>query len=285
MTTAIDAGTSGWRNFGDFKEHVIDKTKLRVLAFLDIAAKGMAYTDSEQSVQDINPKIAAAVAETFGDVIVGIKSAHYWARHEDSEHPAFASIDGAREAASLSGKIVMVDSIPIVPERTYPAILHRLSPGDVHTHVFVQQFPLLDEQGNVCRYLLEERKRGVRFDVGHGSGSFWFRQAVPCFEQGFWPDAISTDLHHQNVTETAIDLLYVMSKFYAIGMPLEDVLYRVTGAPALTVSHPELGTLEVGACADIAVLRVREGGFGFMDCGGTRMRGKGRLECVTTIRE
>ena len=284
VTTAVDAGTCGWRNFGDFKEHVIDRTKLRVLAFLDIAAKGMHYTDSEQSVADINPKIAAAVAQEWSAVIVGIKSAHYWARHEDADHPAFASIDGAREAAALSGKIVMVDSIPIPPERSYPAILARLAPGDIHTHVFAQQFPLLDEQGRVYDYMWKERERGVRFDVGHGSGSFWFRQAVGCLEQGFWPDTISTDLHHQNVTGPVIDLLYVMSKFYAMGMPLEEVLYRATRAPALAVSHPELGTLEEGACADLAVLRVRQGRFGYMDCGGARLTGEGRLECVATLR-
>lgn len=284
VTTAVDAGTCGWRNFGDFKENVIDATKLRVLAFLDIAAKGMAYPDSEQAVADINPKIAAAVAREWSDCIVGIKSAHYWPRHENREHPAFASIDGAREAAALCGKPVMVDSIPVVPERSYPAILSRLEPGDIHTHVFAQQFPLLNAQGKVEDYLRTERERGVRFDVGHGSGSFWFRQAVPCFEQDFWPDTISTDLHHQNVTGPAIDLLYVASKFLAMGMPLAQVLYRVTRAPALTLSHPELGTLADGACADLAVLRVREGRFGYLDCGGARLEGEGKLECVATVR-
>lgn len=284
VTTAVDAGTCGWRNFGDFKENVIDATKLRVLAFLDIAAKGMAYPDSEQAVADINPKIAAAVAREWSDCIVGIKSAHYWPRHENREHPAFASIDGAREAAALCGKPVMVDSIPVVPERSYPAILSRLEPGDIHTHVFAQQFPLLNAQGKVEGYLRKERERGVRFDVGHGSGSFWFRQAVPCFEQDFWPDTISTDLHHQNVTGPAIDLLYVASKFLAMGMPLAQVLYRVTRAPALTLSRPELGTLTDGACADLAVLRVREGRFGYLDCGGARLEGEGKLECVATVR-
>lgn len=284
VTTAVDAGTCGWRNFGDFKENVIDATKLRVLAFLDIAAKGMAYPDSEQAVADINPQIAAAVAREWIDCIVGIKSAHYWPRHEDGEHPAFASIDGAREAAALCGKPVMVDSIPVVPERSYPAILSRLEPGDIHTHVFAQQFPLLNAQGKVEDYLRTERERGVRFDVGHGSGSFWFRQAVPCFEQDFWPDTISTDLHHQNVTGPAIDLLYVASKFLAMGMPLAQVLYRVTRAPALTLSRPELGTLADGACADLAVLRVREGRFGYLDCGGARLEGEGKLECVATVR-
>lgn len=285
VTTAVDAGTCGWRNFGDFKEHVIDATKVRVLAFIDIAAKGMHYTSSEQAVADINPKIAAAIANTWPDVVVGVKSAHYWAKHEDAQHPAWASIDGALEAASACGKIVMVDSIPIVPERSYPDILARLRPGDIHTHVFAQQFPLLDEAGKMQPYMLEQRARGVRFDVGHGSGSFWFRQAAGCLENGFAPDTISTDMHHQNVTGPVIDLLYVASKFMALGMKLEDVLYRVTRAPALTVSHPELGTLDVGACADIAVLRVRKGPFGFMDCGGARQTGAEKLECVATLRE
>ena len=117
VTTAVDAGTCGWRNFGDFKEHVIDATKLRVRAFIDIAAKGMHYTASEQSVSDINPGIAAAVAREFSDIVVGVKSAHYWAKPEDAAHPTWASIDGAREAAQLCRKLVMVDSIPIAGER------------------------------------------------------------------------------------------------------------------------------------------------------------------------
>ena len=144
---------------------------------------------------------------------------------------------------------------------------------------------LMGENGRMQPYMLAERERGVHFDVGHGSGSFWFRQAVGCFNQGFWPDTISTDLHHQNVTGPAIDLLYVASKFLAIGMPLQDVLYRVTRAPALSIHRPELGTLDVGACADIAVLRNREGKFGYMDCGGARLTGEGKLECVATLRE
>ena len=161
VTTAVDAGTTGWRNFGDFKENVIDATKVRVLAFIDMAAKGMHYPPSEQAVADINPEITAAVANTWSDVIVGVKSAHYWAKHEDADHPIWASIDGAIKAASMSGKIVMVDSIPIVPERSYPDILARLRPGDVHTHVFAQQFPLMDENGRMQPYMLAERERGV----------------------------------------------------------------------------------------------------------------------------
>ena len=284
VTTAVDAGTTGWRNFCDFKDNVIDATKLRVLAFIDMAARGMHYTQSEQAVDEINPRIVAAVAQEYSAVVVGIKSAHYWARTEDKDHPTFASIDGAIEAAEMCGKIVMVDAIPVYPERTYPMFLSHLRPGDVHTHVFAQQFPLMDENGKMLPYMLENRARGVHFDVGHGSGSFWFRQAVRCFEQGFWPDTISTDLHHQNVTGPVIDILYVASKFLAMGMPLADVLYRVTRAPALTIHHEELGTLDVGACADIAVLRNREGSFGFMDCGGARLDGTSRLECVATMR-
>ena len=168
VTTAVDAGTTGWRNFGDFKEHVIDATKVRVLAFIDIAAKGMHYTESEQAVADINPRIAAAVAEEYSDVVVGIKSAHYWAKPADAEHPIWASIDGALDAANRCGKIVMVDSIPIAGERPYPEILAHLRPGDVHTHVFAQQFPLMDEQGKMMPYMLSARprrafRRGSRF--------------------------------------------------------------------------------------------------------------------------
>jgi dihydroorotase len=284
VTTAVDAGSCGWRNFGDFMDNVVRTATLRILAFVDIAARGMSYPPSEQSVREINPRIAAEVAKEYTDTVVGFKSAHYWPRHEDAMHPTWASIDGAMEAADLSGKIVMVDSIPIVPERSYSDILNHLAPGDIHTHVFAQQFPLMDNEGRMKPYILENRARGVKFDVGHGTASFWFRQAVGCFKQGFWPDTISTDLHRSNLNGPTIELLYVMSKFLAMGMPLEQVIAKTTLIPARELKRSDLGTLDVGACADVAVLRVRKGHFGYMDCGGARMTGEGKLECVGTIR-
>src|SRR5262249_17934701 len=156
----------------------------------------------------------------------------------------------------------MVDFYPWLPERPYPElILDRLRPGDIHTHVFAQQFPILDDQGKVFDHLFKARERGVIFDLGHGAASFWFRNAVPAIRQGFVPDSISTDLHTGNVNGPVVDMATTMSKLLAMGLSLEDVIARSTVAPAREIGRPELGTLGLGAGADIAVFAVDEGAF------------------------
>jgi dihydroorotase len=179
----------------------------------------------------------------------------------------------------------MVDFFPWLPERPYPElILERLRPGDIHTHVFAQQFPVIDEQGRVYDHLYRARERGIIFDLGHGAGSFWFRNAVPAIRQGFLPDSISTDLHTGNVNGPVIDMLTTMSKLLNIGLSLPDVIARSTVAPAREIGRPALGTLSVGAEADVAVLALDKGSFGFVDCGKFRFTGDRRLRCVVTLR-
>jgi dihydroorotase len=121
--------------------------------------------------------------------------------------------------------------------------------------------------------------------VGHGAGSFWFRHAVRAIAQGFIPDSISTDLHIKNVNGPVLDTLTTMSKFLNMGLSLQEVIYRTTVTPAQEIGHPELGTLDVGAEADVAVLALRKGDFVFTDCGRAKMRGDKRLECVLTVRK
>lgn len=286
VTTAVDAGTCGSRDFIRFKEQVIDRSRLRILAFVNIASGGMVNLDSEQDIHEFHPEIAAALAKTFASIVVGIKTAHYWVGIPfDKEHPAWESVDRAVEAGELCGKPVMADFQPNLPGRTYEElILKRLRPGDIHTHVYAQQFPVLNEEGKVNAFLFEARKRGVLFDLGHGAGSFWFRNAIPAYRQGFYPDVISTDLYLDNVAGPVINLLHVMSKYLSMGMPLEEVIYRTTKRPAEVIRHDELGDMRIGGCADVAVLRVKEGSFGYGDSGHARMKGDKKLECVLTIR-
>jgi dihydroorotase len=286
VTTTVDAGTAGWQHFLDFKEGTIDRSKVRVLAFVNIARGGMVEGESEQTVADLNPKIAAAVAQAFPEIVVGIKTAHYWtSKPWDAEHQPWASVDRAIEAAALCGLPVMVDFWPRPPERPYPdLILNKLRPGDIHTHIFAQQFPILSAEGKVNDFLFAARERGVHFDLGHGAASFWFRNAVPAFRGGFPPDTLSTDLHMANINGPVISMLHTMSKFLAIGMPLPEVIERSTALPARAIGRPELGTLSVGAEADIAVFRLLEGTFGFADCGKARLVGKHKLECALTLR-
>ena len=285
VTTVVDAGTSGWRDFADFKSQVVDQAKIRVLAYVNVVGSGMGG-DWEQDVREMSPRLAAAVALEYPEVVVGIKAAHYWTRQPfDDAHAPWACVDRAVEAGELCGKPVMVDFWPRPPERPYPElILEKLRPGDIHTHVFAQQFPVLDERGRVSEFLFQARERGVIFDLGHGAASFWFRNAVPAVEQGFVPDSISTDLHAGNVNGPVFDMLTTMNKLLNIGLPLEDVVARSTVAPARQIGHPELGTLSVGCEADVAVFRPEEGSFQFVDCGRARLVGNRQLRCVLTLR-
>jgi len=286
VTTTMDVGTAGWQHFLDFKENVIDRAKVRILSLINIARGGMVDASSEQNIVDMQPKVAASLAQAYPEIILGIKTAHYWTKDPfDALHPPWASVERAVEAGELCGLPVMVDFWPRLPERSYPElILNKLRPGDIHTHVFAQQFPIVNVAGKVNDFMIAARKRGVIFDLGHGAGSFWFRNAVPAFKDGFPPDSISTDLHMGNINGPVQSMQLTMSKFLSMGMPLAEVIQRSTTNPAREIHRPELGTLSPGAEADVAAFRLMEGSFSFADCGKARMTGPYRLECQLTLR-
>jgi dihydroorotase len=285
VTTVVDAGTTGWRDFDQFRHDVIDSSrKIRVLSYVNIVGSGMGG-DWEHESEEMNPKFCADTALMHSDVVVGIKTAHYWAKRRfDEKHQPWMAVDRAREAGERAGMPMMVDFAPELPNRPYPTlILEKMRPGDIHTHVFAQQFPIIDDNGKVFDHMYKARERGVIFDLGHGAGSFWFRNAVPAIQEGFIPDSISTDLHTGNVAGVVIDMLTCMNKLLNIGVPLEGVIERSTVAPAKEINRPELGTLTPGGPADVAVLALDEGDFGFVDCEKTTMRGDQRLHCELTV--
>ncbi len=277
VTTMADAGSAGWRNFDLFRVSVIDRAKTRVFSFLNIASFGMVSDIIEQHAPDFDPKTTAAKAEKHRDVIVGIKSAHYW-------HPGWESVDRAVEAGELSGLPVMVDFGYFMKERPYWRLVsEKLRKGDISTHCYRGPVPVVDGNGKVFPYLFEARERGVLFDLGHGGGSFLFRNAVPAFAQGFYPDSISSDLHVQSMNAAMMDMPTTMSKCLAMGMPLGDVIARSTAVPARMIGHPELGHLSPGAPGDVTLWNLREGTFGFKDSVGGRLRSNHRFECEMTV--
>lgn len=286
VTTAVDAGTTGWKDFPSFKEHVIDKAKTRVLAFINIADDGMVHLDREQEPSNFHPQIVASVAKVFDDVVVGIKSAHYWVGIPfDEKHHPWDSVDSMVEAGELCGKPCMADFQPNLPLRTYPdLILKHLRKGDIHTHVYAQQFPILNDNGQVNDYMFKARERGVKFDLGHGACSFWFRNAVPSLKQGFYPDTLSTDLYIDNIFGPVFGMTTVMSKYLCMGMPFEEIIYRTTKRPAEVIHHEELGTLSVGSCADIALFSIRDGHFSYFDGGRAKIDSHSKIECAGTFR-
>ncbi|HEY3062114.1 MAG TPA: amidohydrolase/deacetylase family metallohydrolase [Chloroflexota bacterium] len=284
VTTFVDAGTSGAEHFAEFRALWIDRSATRVLAWLNVAKDGMG--DAEQDTAQFDSRRAADTLAEHSDVIVGFKTAHYWTRDPwDAGHPPWASVDAAVQAGELAGRPVMVDFWPRPPERSYrDLLLEHLRPGDVHTHVFAQQFPIVAPDGGIVDYMWQARERGVLFDVGHGGASFWFRNASPAIAAGFPPDSISTDLHLGSLNGAALDTLHTVSKCIAMGMPLAEAIFRATVTPARAIRRPELGTLAEGAEADVAVLRWVDEPRGYADCGRARLQGSGELECALTIR-
>jgi dihydroorotase len=283
VTTMVDAGTAGPLDFGRFKERVIDKSGTRIYAFINIADHGMG--PHEQDRNFMKPDLTAGVCKTFKEA-VGVKSAHYWTRQpHDDKHAPWDNVQQAVQAGELCQMPVMVDFWPRPPERSYEElILKKLRPGDIHTHVFAQQHPIVLPDGKINPALFEARKRGVIFDVGHGSGSFWFRNAVPCYEQGFPPDSLGTDLHTGNAATGSVgSLMDLCSKMMAMGMPLEETIYRATVTPAQEIGHSEHGHLSIGAIADIAVFSIRKGEFKFRDCPGGTVSSDRKLECMLTF--
>jgi dihydroorotase len=285
VTTVVDAGSSGAATFLREKEMVMDHARIRVLAFLNIVADGM-NGGLEQTVDQMNPKLCAETIEKNRDLIVGVKTAHYWTgKPWDGEHQPWTAVDRAEECGRMANVPVMVDFWPRPPLRSYAElILKKMRPGDIHTHVFAQQFPIILPSGKLNPIMEEARKRGVIFDVGHGGGSFWFRNAVPAVEQGFLPDSISTDLHMESMTWKAVSMVNVMSKFLAMGVPLATVIRESTVNPAHEIHRPELGTLTVGRGADIAVLQELHGKYSYSDDGYARLDGNVELIARMTVR-
>lgn len=281
QTTLVDAGGSGWRNFPQFKEQVIDRSKTRVLAFLNIVGSGMKGGPVEQDLADMDPKLTAMRIRQYRDFIIGIKVAHY-------NGPEWDPVTRAVAAGTEVNVPVMVDFGGHTPPLSLEDLLLKyLRPGDILTHTYANvsgRVPIVDENGKVRPYVLEARKRGIVFDAGHGGGSFLFRQAVPATKQGFYPDVISTDLHIGSMNSGMKDILNTMSKFLNLGMPIQDVIRANTSRAAEVIKRPDLGHLTVGAEADIAVMNLRRGKFGFIDVSGAKMLGDQKLECELTVK-
>lgn len=277
VTTMVDAGSSGWRNFETFRHTVIDRARTRVLAFINIAGLGMMTDLAEQG--DFDAKEVAALAKRHRDVVVGVKSAHY-------QGPDWGSVDAALEAGREANIPVMVDFGFFRIERPFwKLVTERLRPGDIATHMFRGPVPYIDENGNLPGYLRQARERGVKFDVGHGGGSFVFRNADAAVRAKFYPDSISTDLHTGSMNGSMMDMPTTMSKMLALGVPLGEVIRESTVNPAAMIGRPELGHLSVGSPADIAVWQLMQGDFGFMDFAGGGLRGRERLVCDMTLKD
>lgn len=279
VTTVADAGCAGWRNFEDFKQRVIDRSKTRVLAFLNIVGNGMRGAKYENDLSDMQAKPTAEMALQHKGIVIGIKTAHF-------AGPEWTPVEQAVEAGTIANIPVMVDFGTNRKERPMSELVtKKLRPGDIYTHAYSGLRNEQDETGHVNPAMIEARKRGVIFDVGHGGGSFAWRIAVPAIKQGFLPDSISTDLHTGSMNSGMKDIDNVMSKFLAMGLSVHDVVAETTWNPAREIHREDLGNLSPGAGADVAVLRLERGSFGYTDMYGARLQGNSKLVCELTLRD
>ena len=283
VTTVVDAGCAGWRTFPEFKKQTIDISQTRVLAFLNIVGEGMRGGPFEQNLKDMDPKLASEFALKNSKDIVGIKLAHYSGRD-------WTPVKLAEEAAKLSDMPLMVDLGGAMPALSLDTLFMQVfRPGDIFTHCFAQlgasRQSLVDpETGKIMPYALSARKKGIIFDVGYGGISFAYSQAIPAIKAGFFPDAISTDLHIGSMNGAMKDMLTTMSKFLALGMDLKSVINTSTWKPAQIINRKELGSLSVGSEADIAIMNIRKGKFGLFDYTGYKIQTDKKLECEMIIR-
>jgi dihydroorotase len=277
VTTMVDAGSAGTSNFDDFRDRIIGHSKTRVLAFLNIAAAGMG-TGKEDEIAGLDAAAAARTAKANADLIVGFKSAHY-------AGPGWESVSNAVKAGEMTGLPVMVDFGRINATRNLNALLlDKLRPGDIYTHCYSGHRQELLDSGSLNPAMDAGRKRGIIFDLGHGAGSFYWYVAVPAYAGHFYPDSVSTDLHINSMNAGMKDMTTSMSKLLNLGSSLAEVVRMSTWNPAKEIKRPQLGNLDVGADADIAVLRLDRGKFGFLDSAGAKKIGDRLLVCELTLR-
>lgn len=281
VTTVVDAGSSGWKDFPVFKKKIIDSSKTRVLAFLNIVGAGMRGGAFEQDTSDMDANKTAMMAEQYHQYIVGIKVAHYKGRE-------WKPIDEAIKAGTMANIPLMIDfgdnRSPLSIEELF---LKRMRAGDIFTHCFAQL------KGRECivdtgtkklkSFVWEAKKRGIRFDLGYGEISFSFSQAIPAMESGFYPNTISTDKHTVRKHKMK-DMMKIMSEIFALGMNMQQVIAAVTWNPAREIKHEELGNISKGAIADITILRVRNNNIEFYDYGGHAIKASEEFECEMTMK-
>lgn len=279
VTTVVDAGTSGWRNFPLFKEQVIDKSRTRILAFLNIAGVGMVGKPAQEDINEMNPDQAYAMIKRYPDQIVGVKIGHF-------EGKEWTPFERALEASNRSNVPLLVECH--LPQYSLEDQLARMRPGDIITHSFEkvdERMSVIDDLGKLRPFVKAAQQRGILFDVGHGGAGFWFSEAIPALQQGLLPNSFGTDLHRFSMNAGMKDMLNVMSKYLAMGMSKEAVILHATLAPAQAIKRSDIGNLSVGSVADVAVLSLRDGSFGFVDAGNNRIHGKQKFEAELTIRD
>jgi dihydroorotase len=280
VTTIVDAGSSGWRNFDDFKDKIIDRQKTRVLSELNIVGSGMRGGKYEDNLDDMDGKLTGEKARQFPGVIVGVKSAHFTG-------PEWKPYEQAEIAGKMANIPIMIDFGANRIERPlYDLVTKYLEPGDIYTHCFSGLRREQDaDTGGPSAALLAMRKRGIYCDIGMGGGSFSWTVAIPIMKTGYHPDSLSTDLHIGSMNSAMKDILGVADRMLLMGETVPEVIAQMTSHPAHEIRQEQYGNLSVGSGADVALFSVQKGTYGFTDMYNTKAMGTTRLVCELTLRD
>jgi len=283
VTTWIDGGSAGAGTFEGMRELVLARSRVRMLAFLNISAIGLAYLKigelNHLAYADVDAAVGAA--RDHADLILGIKV------RNQLEVVGDAGLEPLRRAVraadAIGGRVMLHCTNPPVP---LAELLALLRPGDVVSHfLHGRGHGILDDKGKVSRDVRAARERGIVFDVAHGRMHVNFPVVRAAFAEGFYPDTISSDLTTGGAAGCVKDLPTTMGKFLSLGMPLADVVRAVTAAPAKVIGRAgALGTLRPGAVADVAVFELEDGAFDYEDAHGQHITGHQRFVPRLTLR-
>jgi dihydroorotase len=291
-TTCVSAGDAGANNFAGFRRFIVAQTRTRLYAFVHIANIGLTPFPLPELYNLDFAQVdacAKAVAEN-ADIAIGVKvrmSENVIARN--GAEPLRRAIK-ACEMAGTGGRVMAhiggVENVALMIE-----ILDLLRPGDILTHAYsgapnlAGAFTNIVEDGRLLPAALAAKRRGVIFDVGHGGGSFDFTVAEAAIAQGCPPDTISSDIHVVSGNTPGMPYLtWVMSKFLSLGFTLEQVVAMATINPAKVINRaPKLGTLQIGAPGDVAIMELVEGEVAFVDTRNNARNGKAYLKPVQTV--
>ncbi|MEO6299286.1 MAG: amidohydrolase/deacetylase family metallohydrolase [Paracoccaceae bacterium] len=279
VTTSVDTGSAGPGNFSGFQKHVITHAQSRVLAYLNISFAGIygfsrnISLGESQDMRLMAANDAVEVALSHPETIIGIKVRI--GKHAGGTS-GIAPLEIALDVADRCNLPLMchIDEAP----PTFSAAVNLLRPGDILTHCYrpFPNAPVLQD-GTIRQAVINARDRGVLFDIGHGMGSFSWATARKMVAQNFWPDSISSDVHALCINGPAWDLLRTMTKFLALGMPLQQVITCTTTAPAKALRRPDLGTFAIGSTADASIISLEDGPIDLEDVLGEIVRYTKRL--------
>jgi dihydroorotase len=286
VTTAIDTGTAGWINYRGLERYIIEPSATRILAYVNLSGVGLPYRRGEMVYEGyVQPEACAEAVQRHPETALGVKVRLYKGVAGDADLRDVLGM--ALEAARICEKPLMVHisggDVPLGD------LLPHLRKGDIVTHCYHggEIAGILDDDtGKVSTVTCEARERGIVFDIGHGLGSFSYDVGRRAMEDGFPPDTISSDLHALNIDSPVYDLPTTMSKFLNLGMPLEEVIARVTAEPARVIGRErDLGHLGAGAAGDVAVMAIETGKFDLEDAHEQILHGDRRLVCRASVRD